>query len=144
MPVGFAKKHCPDCLTDQPSSRREYLKLLRKCLVAVATTGLHRSIGWKFAEYMAASRCVVTEPLHCALPVPLLEGTHYLSFRSAEQCIGACERFLDDPGYAQSVRCECFAYYLNAVQPASIVRRCLNEALAMEAAGIEPAASSFE
>lgn len=131
----FARKYCPDCLSDEPTNKSGYLGLVRRSLIAVTTTGLHRSIGWRFPECLAASRCIVSEPLRYVLPVPPVEGEHYLVFDSAEQCIAACHRYLDEPDFARGVRERSFAYYEREVRPESIMGRCLREVRAGVAAG---------
>lgn len=38
--------------------------MVKESDICITTTGLHRSIGWKFAEYIAASKAIVTEKLN--------------------------------------------------------------------------------
>ena len=82
-------------------------------------------------EYLAASRCIVTEPLKYQLPVSLIEGKNYLSFRTPEECVGACERLLSDPEFADQMRYENHKYYLNEVEPSVLVYRCLETAMSL-------------
>jgi hypothetical protein len=66
----YACKHYPDCVVDASVStlRRDYLKCLKSYCIGIATTGLYDSIGWKFAEYAALSKAIVSEPLRFELP----------------------------------------------------------------------------
>jgi hypothetical protein len=71
----------------------------------------------------------VTEPLKYRLPVPLEEGKNYLSFRTPEECVEACERLLGDPQFARQMRDENYRYYLNEVEPSALVYKCLKIAM---------------
>ena len=130
VPNDLARQHYPElCLTSEVTRRINYLGLVKKCLVCVTTTGLHDSIGGKLPEYLAASRCIVTEPLKYQLPVSLIEGKNYLSFSTPEECVEACERLLSDPEFAKQMRYENHKYYLNEVEPSVLVYRCLKTAM---------------
>ena len=132
VPNDVARQNYPMlCVTSEVTRRINYLDVVRKCLVCVTTTGLHDSIGGKVPEYLAASRCIVTEPLKYQLPVSLIEGKNYLSFRTPEECVGACERLLSDPEFADQMRYENHKYYLNEVEPSVLVYRCLETAMSL-------------
>jgi len=132
VPTDLTRQRYPDlCLSDEESQRSHYLRMVRKCLVCVTTAGLLDSTGFKFPEYLAASRCIVAEPPSYRLPVPVLEGTHYLSFRTAEQCADACERLLADPQLADRMRRANYSYYLNEVEPAVLIYKRLTAALSV-------------
>jgi len=128
----FAKKNYPDCcLPAETTNREHYINLVKKCLVCVTTTGLHDSIGFKLPEYLAASRCIVTEPLKYQLPVSLKEGKNYLSFCTPEECVEACEKLLANPQFANQMRYENHEYYLNEVEPSALVYKCLKAAMSL-------------
>jgi hypothetical protein len=132
IPTALAREIHPDlCLPTENTKRRNFMDTVRKCLVCVTTTGLHDSIGFKLPEYLAASRCIVTEPPKHQLPVPLEEGTNYLPFRTADECVKACERLLSDPQFAYRMRCANYRYYADEVEPSALVQRCLTAAMAM-------------
>ena len=57
--------------------------------------GLHGSTGWKFAEYLAASKAIVSETLRYESAGDLREGTHYLAFDDADGCVRQVEKLLD-------------------------------------------------
>ncbi|MBT8496363.1 MAG: glycosyltransferase [Deltaproteobacteria bacterium] len=124
----FARRHFPDCIATVPTNRSAFLPLMHRSLVAITTTGLHGSIGWKLPEYLAASRCIVTETLPCRVP-GLEAGTHYLSFSDPETCAQACRRLLDDADLASRMRAANHRYYREYVQPEAIVGRCLRHAV---------------
>jgi hypothetical protein len=130
--TNLSRRDYPDlCLAMERTSRRNYLNFVRKCLVCVTTTGLHDSIGGKLPEYLAASRCIVTEPLKYRLPVSLTEGKNYLSFTTPEECVGACERLFADPTFADKMRHENHKYYMSEVEPSALVYKRLKTAMSL-------------
>jgi len=130
IPNDLSKQYFPDlCLAVEKTDRRNYIDLVKKCLVCVTTIGLHDSIGGKLPEYIAASRCIVTEPPRYQLPVSLIEGKNYLAFRTPEECVGACERLIADPQFADQMRHENHKYYLCEVEPSALVHKRLKTAM---------------
>ena len=125
-PTPFAKKNYPNCLTDLETDATKYLKLVKMCLIGVTTTGLHNSIGWKLAEYLAASRCIITEPLNYALPVSLVEGKNFLSFRTPEECVEKAKIIFNNQRLAKEMRKNNYDYYLTEIKPAVALQRCLD------------------
>jgi hypothetical protein len=124
-----ARRTYPDCLYPGDPGLDGHVALTKDCLIAVNTAGLHDSTSWKMAEYMAASRCIVSErPFYESL-APLVEGKHYLPFATPDECVAACERLLDAPETARAMRVENFAYYTAHVRPDQVVRNCLREAV---------------
>ncbi len=121
----YSERLCPDCVTDAETSKAHYLELMKSHLIAIASTGLHGSTGWKLAEYVAASRCIVSEPLRSVLPEPFVPGVHYLEYRTPEQCADACDRILDDPALAKTMRRDNEEYYRRALKPCALMLRHL-------------------
>jgi hypothetical protein len=121
----YSERLCPDCVTDAGTNKAHYLELMKSHLIAIASTGLHGSTGWKFAEYVAASRCIVSEPLRSTLPEPLVQGVHYLEYHTPEQCADACDRILDDPALANAMRRDNQEYYRRALKPCALMLRHL-------------------
>lgn len=86
--IPFSRKYCPDLILPRYiTSRHSYLRSVKSSNICVATTGLHGSIGWKFAEYIAAARAIVTEPLNFEVPGEFAESKNYLTFESPDELI---------------------------------------------------------
>ncbi len=85
----FAMQHYRDFLIPDKAliPRKHYLELLKAFPICIATTGLHSSIGWKLAEYVAFSKAIVSEKLIYQVPGPFGAGDDYLEFETAEQCV---------------------------------------------------------
>jgi len=132
LPTDYARKHYADCISTFSPERRSYLRLVRGCLIGVATTGLHDSAGWKLAEYFAGSKCIVSKPLKYVLPRPLVEGEHYLTFDSANECVRSCVRILDDSDLVHRMRRANYHYYRSQIRPPQKIWSCIQRTLACE------------
>jgi len=130
IPNNFAKKHYPDYLTNLPTKRGQYIELVRECLVAVSTVGLNNSNPHKLAEYLAASCCIVSEPLRHELPDELIVGRNMLLFDSPESCVEACSKLLSDNQRAQNMRDANNEYYSRSASPAGLMRNRIADAIA--------------
>ncbi|NLO45466.1 MAG: glycosyltransferase family 1 protein [Clostridiales bacterium] len=88
-PSPFAQREYSDVLLEDMSigKKNEYLKHMKSFDIHIATMGLHRSTGWKFAEYLAASKAIVSEPLFYESAGGLSEGKNYISFDSPLECV---------------------------------------------------------
>lgn len=97
-PSAFSQREYPDLLLPDSSAgkKNEYLRHMKTFDIHISTMGLHRSTGWKFAEYIAASRAVVSEPLYYESAGDLKEGKNYLSFTSADECAKRIDELFDN------------------------------------------------
>lgn len=123
----FSMKMCsPDLILPETMTRKQrFLEEVKKSNICIATTGLHNSIGWKFAEYVAASRAIVTEPLNYRLPGNIAEESNYLEFIDEESLIKSIDRLLSDRTLLlKMMRCN-HNYYLNNMQPDKLILNTL-------------------
>ncbi len=128
IPTPFAKERYPDMVSARPHNRSAYLHWSRHSLIGIHTRGLHYSIPAKLGEYMAASKCIVSDPIRNELPVQPVREQHYLEFRDPEQCVEQCERILRDPDLAAYLREQAWAYYQSHVNPTVRAWAVLKEA----------------
>lgn len=128
VPTPYAQRRYPDALTPFGTRRREYVALSRSATIGIYTRGLNDSIAFKLPEYLASSKVVVADGFKNELPIPLVEGQHYLGFTEADECIEKCERALSDATMAAQMRRDNFRYYQQYVEPSAHARRCLEAA----------------
>ncbi len=129
------RKHFPDCLISDPkmSNFKNYIQIMKQIPIGIATTGLHDSIGWKFAEYVAFSKAVVSEKLHYYVP-GLKEGRNYLAFESADECVQQATRLMQDRSLREEMMRNNHTHYLNYGRPDVMVWRALNLTLGRDPA----------
>jgi hypothetical protein len=123
----FAAGRYPDLLV-QPRKitlRKHYVRLVKSFPICIATTGLHGSIGWKFAEYVAMSRAIVSEKLHYECPGGLESGKNYLPFASPEECVDVAARLLGDRDLRLEMAKNNLLYYRNFARPDALVLQSL-------------------
>src|SRR5439155_9045955 len=58
IPTEYAARCFPDTLTTHPTDRWSYIDLNKRSLIGIYARGLHGSIAFKMAEYLAASKCI--------------------------------------------------------------------------------------
>jgi hypothetical protein len=97
--------------------------------IGVVTVGLHGSIGWKLAEYVTASRAIVTEPLDRVVPGPFVSPANYLEFRTPAECVARVRLLFDDRVLRNRMMAANRSYYLSWLRPDSLVMRTLEIAL---------------
>jgi hypothetical protein len=132
IPNSYAAAQYPeveDLLTLEPTGRTEYLNVVRRCAIGIFTRGLGNSNGWRLPEFLAASRCIVSQRLKYGLPAPLEDHEHCLFFDTPAQAVSACERLLENPVLMKKMRENNFAFYRDHVRPASIVLNSIRTAL---------------
>lgn len=127
----FARRAHAELVVDDArlTRKRNYLALVREHPVCIASSGLHRSIGWKFAEYLAMSRAIVSEHLYMRLPGSFEPGRNYLEFEDAQSCVAAVRRLLGDADARARMMQANLDYYRAYARPDAMVATSLQTAL---------------
>jgi hypothetical protein len=126
----FAREQAPDLiLPAEHTDRNAYLQTVKDCDICIASMGLHRSIGWKMGEYVAASRAIVTEKMHYEVPGGYTEGRHYLSFDTVAECLAHIDTLVNDRERRHEIMCANHAYYNEYLRPDKLVGNALRKFL---------------
>lgn len=127
-PSAFACRDYADVVLENEglSHKDAYLAFMKQFDIHISTMGLHGSTGWKFAEYIAASKAIVCEPLCYESAGGLADGTHYLSFADPETCVCGVQTLLDDGKRLAMMRAN-HAYAETYMRPEAFVRYVLHE-----------------
>ena len=91
----------------------------------MATTGLHGSIGAKFAEYIAQAKAIVSEPLNYQVPGNLSSEVNYLEFTSIDGCVESAVRLIDDRDLRVSMMMDNCRYYHAYLRPDALILNTL-------------------
>jgi len=122
----YAETMYPDCVVSKNmTSKKNYLELMKDSDICIATTGLEESIGWKFAEYVAASNAIVSEKLMFTLPGDFKEGQNYLCFSSSEECVAQVNKLIEDKAMRLEMMHNNYKYYCSNVEPKKLVLNAL-------------------
>ena len=111
------------------SQRKNYLQLVKKSSIGIATTGLHNSIGGKFGEYVAASKAIVTEKLNYKLPGHFNNSDNYLEFNSLDELGGAIDRLFSDEAALKRMQLANYSYYQQYSRPDVLVLNALQKTI---------------
>lgn len=109
--------------------KANYIDRLKRFPICVATTGLHGSTGWKFAEYVAFSKAIVSEPLRYRVPGDLKEGRNYLAFSTPEECVERSLRLIEDRPLRRQMMESNVRYYEKYLRPDVMVLNAIQLAL---------------
>jgi hypothetical protein len=93
---------------------------------------LHGSIGWKFGEYVAASRAIISEPLRYLLPGNFQKNTNYLEFNNPDSLIEQITILLSDQKKTLSIMEANFNYYNNYVKAENLILNTLFQVVSCE------------
>ena len=119
----------PDLVLKKCKTRKiKYLREMKKAGICIATTGLHDSIGWKFAEYLASGKIIVSEPLYYELPGDFHSGWNgnYFEYHSPEEAIQIIRSIQEsDDKKIQMMLERNYAYYQQYISPLGIVESSL-------------------
>jgi hypothetical protein len=117
-----------DLLLSSHVTMEEHHRLLQSKTIGVNCPGLSDSVGWKFAEYLAAGNAIVSQRIEKELLAPIQPDIHYLPYRDPEECVVQCRRLLSDPALAARMGTVNLAYYRRWVDPPSHVMTLLHQA----------------
>lgn len=124
LPV--SRKLAPELIMSADyTERKRYVQLLHSCDICIGTMGLHESIGWKTGEYVAAAKAVVNEHFHYEVTGDYREGKHYFAFGTAQECIDAVQKLVDDPELLYAMKRSNEEYYASWLKPENLVKHTL-------------------
>jgi hypothetical protein len=118
----YASQHYPELVAPGTfTNKKSYLDNVKNHAICIATTGLHHSIGWKFGEYVAASRAIVSEPLAFSLPGDFQRDKNYREFRTPDELVNHINVLRDNNEVMLNMMKHNFYYYNNFVKPENMV-----------------------
>lgn len=127
-PTADARRDYPDLVADDRIVKKAaYLTAMRSAAVCIASRGLLDTNGWRLAEYVAASRAIVTEPLAHTVPGDFAPDRNYLEFSTPSDLVDAVHLLLKDDERRAAMRAANHAYYVEHVRPDALVARTLDQ-----------------
>jgi len=124
----FTQRAAPDlALPATQIDRSAFLRCLKENYICVAAGGPGHCVGWEMAEYCAAGRAILTEPLRAVLPGGFSRGRNYILYATPEECVSQLTALLDNIPAIHRMEAANFAYYNDYVRPDAMVLRTLRE-----------------
>jgi hypothetical protein len=126
----FSKKMAAGLVAPRKyTARKNYLSMVNDSSIAIATTGLHGSIGWKMAEYVALGKAIISEPLNFELPGNFSNKDNFLEFTDTQSLCEQIEKLLSSPSQTKQIQENNFIYGKKYMQPAQQIYSSLVLAL---------------
>lgn len=127
----YSAKNAPKSLLlpSAVSEKGNYLKAMQSHSICVASTGLHGSTGWRFGEYVAASRAIVSEPLTYESGGEFARGRNYLEFGDVESLLASIDALLSSRQRTVHMMEANRVYYQSRVRPDAMILSTLMRAL---------------
>jgi hypothetical protein len=126
----YAEKVAPHLIAPAAvTNKQSFMALVKASPICVATTGLIMSTGWRFGEYVAASRAIVSERLHDELPGSFGTPGNYLEFSTVDGLLQAVQRLSDDRSALKNMMWNNFRWYRTHGRPDTLVLNALVAAL---------------
>lgn len=124
----YALKHFSDCVLDESmTDRRKYMRIVKQSDICIATTGLWGSIGWKFGEYVAASKAIVSERLRYKVTGNFEADKHYIEFLTVDECVEKTVKLSQDKDRIYQIKMSNHVYYHNFLRPDVLIMNTLNQ-----------------
>ena len=128
MDDDYSRRIAPDLIIDKSkTSKLCYLAQVNSAAVCIASTGLHGSIGAKFAEYVALGKAIVTESFDYSLPGELERNSHYLEYNSPDKCVEQVSDLFNSPRALKQMETLNIKYSQQYLSPEKIVTRMIQE-----------------
>jgi len=129
-PTAYAQENFSDVISSAAvTSKRNYIAQLKKYSVCISTTGLANSTGWKFGEYMALSKAIVSEKLHAQTAGNIQKDINYLQFDTADECVEQVHKLRSNRTLMEEMMQANYDYYLNHLSPDKLVMSSLHRAI---------------
>jgi hypothetical protein len=113
----FSLKHSKDLIMpNKLTDKSSFLNAVKSSNICITTTGLHDSIGWKFGEFIANSKAIISEPLAYQLPGNFRVMDNYLPFENEEGLINNIYDLLDNEDKLVVMMKNNFKYYNSYVR----------------------------
>ena len=128
-----SQKYAPDLIVSKAFTHKlSFLELIKSSNICIGTTGLHNSIGWKMGEYVAASRAIISEPLHYKLPGNFSAGKNFLEFTNTDELISNVDKLLSDRDMLKNMMVSNHHYYEDFIKPDNLILNSLHKVLSLE------------
>lgn len=126
----FSMKKCSDLVIPLSNSNKfSYMKHVHSNIIGISSVGLHQSIGWKFAEYVAASKAIISDSLNYSLPGNFNRKKNYIEYSSTDDLITKANDLLSDINQIHYIESNNRDYYEKYLRPDSLVYNTIKSLL---------------
>lgn len=128
--TAYAREKAPEIiLNNSLTNKRDYLRNMRTYDICIGSAGLHGSIGWKTAEYVASSKAIVMERPIYTVPGGFEENKNYLGFSSVDECLEKLDYLCKNKEAVAAMQKCNYEYYNEWLRPDRQIYHSLETAL---------------
>lgn len=102
----------------------EYINKIKKSSVVFNTPAVYKCHGWKFGEYLALGKAIISTPLSREMPAELVHGEHiHYTDGSTTDNVKSIKYILNNKSYKNELEVNARNYYEKYLSPKSVVLR---------------------
>lgn len=117
-----------DFLYKKPLDIKNYLAKIQKSVFVFNTPAVHNCHGWKFSEYMALGKAMISLPIINELPHPLTHGLNVHFIKNLSDIPDAVSHIKEDSIYRRTIENGAKEYYDKYLKPcnaiSNLMKRC--------------------
>jgi len=131
VPTAYAMKNHKELVfvNKELTNKKNYLNFLKDFSICISTAGLSNSTGWKFAEYLAFSKGIVSEKLHFDSGKGLEKNKHYFEFNSPEECVFYVKKLRNNHQLLNEMQHNNRKYYQEHLHPEQLMLNVINSCI---------------
>lgn len=107
---------------------QDYLEETRRSLAAINTPAVHGCLGWKFGEFLALGKAIVTLPIAQVMPGPFDPERHVAMVDGPDDVIDTLARLSRDHVERRRLETEARRYFLEDLAPDATMARVVSVA----------------
>lgn len=123
----FAKEIAPELILSRKfTSKKKYLRIMQSSDICIGSAGLHESVGWKTAEYVAASKAIIVEKMVYSAP-GFKDGINFLEFKTTNECIEHIDTLINNKKMIVDMQHNNFQYYEIFLKPDKLIKNIIEK-----------------
>ena len=116
-----------DIITHKRVSLNHYIEKTKRSAFVFSTPSVCGCHGWKFGEYLAIGKAIISTTINHEMPGSFSVGSHYLLANNEEEIGLAIDRLLSDEQLVNSLKMKTKNYYKDYIAPEVVVARIISK-----------------
>lgn len=129
--TSFSKQVCQNLILNDNLYRRDnYIRNMKRNFdICIGSSGLHHSIGGKIGEYVAASKCIVTEKFTYTATPEFEERKNYFSYSTINECLDIISKLEENHQLIRYIEENNYEYYKLYLKPDRLIYNTILQVL---------------
>lgn len=117
-----------DIITQKRVSLKQYIQKTKKSAFVFSTPSVGGCHGWKFGEYIAMGKAIISTTMNHEMPGSFVAGEHYLLANSEDEIAETVRLLLGDKNKRNDLKINAKRYYKEVIAPEAVVSHILSVA----------------